>query len=212
MYINKVWLYDRAAANKTGVRDRRCALYEKINNHDKTLRVAISSDVSCDGLSDILYNPQLIHRHNKGFMLLIFNKIKHDATTTSTTQNPYYRKEESNEEKDRRRRRVLQMSAGDDRHSAVIDLVNSNGLQLNANAKDVTATINEKNWLRRPLEINNLKLRRKRSVTPTSKTNVTVLAGVNPFTMLLSNRVHNNNTGSIKPLGLWDQIVNLFKI
>jgi len=105
------------------------------------------------------------------------------------------------------------MSDGDDRHSAVIDLANSNGLQLNANAKDVSsATIKDTNWLRRPLEINNLKLRRKRSVTSTSKINVTVLAGVNPFSLMLSNRVHNNNTGSIKPLGLWDQIVNLFKI
>ncbi|KAL5237558.1 hypothetical protein ACI65C_004968 [Semiaphis heraclei] len=193
-------------------------LYEKINNHEKTLRVAISSDVSCDGLSDILYNTQMIHQHNKGSMLLIFNKTKHDATTTTTESiqsiskryerrgyilqnfgnrpNPFWRKEETKEEKDRRRRHVLQMSDGDDRHSAVIDLANSNGLQLNANAKDIsTATIKDKNWLRQPLEIKNLKLRRKRSVTSTSKTNVTtVLAGVNPFTLMLSNRIHNNNT------------------
>jgi len=105
------------------------------------------------------------------------------------------------------------MSEGDGRHSEVMDHANSNDLQPNMNDKDVSkSTIKDINWLRRPLKIKNLKLRRIRSVTPTSKTDVTMLAGVNPFNLMLANRVHNNKTGSIKPLGLWDQIMNLFKI
>jgi len=96
--------------------------------------------------------------------------------------------------------------------SAVMDHSNSNGLQSDVNDKGVsTATIKDKNRFRESLEINNKKLRRRRSVKSISKTDVTVLAGVNPFTLMLSNRVHNNSTGSIKPLGLWDQIVKLFK-
>jgi len=72
-------------------------------------------------------------------------------------------------------------SDGDDRHGAVTDLASYNDL------------------------------RSKLNVMPTSKPDVIVLAGLNPFALFLANRVHNNKTGSIKPLGLWDTIVKIFK-
>lgn len=100
----------------------------------------------------------------------------------------------------------------DDRRGAVLNLARNDGLQSDINENDVTTK--DKNWLRRPLEINHMQLRRRRSKTnvmPTSKTDFTVLAGANPFALLLSNRGHNSKTGSIKPLGLWDQIVKIFK-
>ena len=108
------------------------------------------------------------------------------------------------------------MSDGDSRLGSVVDRV-SYDLKSNVNGKDsisMNTTNEDTNGLKQPLEINHIQLRRRRSklsVMPTSKTDVTVLAGSNPFALILANRVYNNNTGSIKPLGLWNQIVRLFK-
>ncbi|XP_026820346.1 uncharacterized protein LOC113558953 [Rhopalosiphum maidis] len=92
------------------------------------------------------------------------------------------------------------------------------GSQSAINEKDdstnTTTTTEDKNRLRQSLEIKHMKIRRRRSasnVKSTSKTDVPVLAGINPFSLILVNRGHNNKTGSIKPLGLWDQITKLFK-
>lgn len=106
-------------------------------------------------------------------------------------------------------------SYGDDKYSAVMDLTSYDGLKSDINKK--YGTIKDKNWLRRPLEFNHMQRRRKRSksnVVPTSKTDAIVLAGANPFALLLANRLRNNKTGAMMPLGLisWQQIVNIFKI
>jgi len=103
-------------------------------------------------------------------------------------------------------------SYGDDMHGAVIDLTSYDGLKSDINKKD--GTIKDKNWLRRPLGINHMQLRRRRTksnVMQKSKTDAIVLAGSNPFALLLANRGHNNKTGAIKPIGLWDQIVKIFE-
>ncbi|XP_060845523.1 uncharacterized protein LOC132925118 [Rhopalosiphum padi] len=91
------------------------------------------------------------------------------------------------------------------------------GSQLAMNEKDdstnTATTTEDKNRLRQSLEIKHMQIRRRRSassVKSTSKTDVPVLAGINPFSLILVNRGHNNKTGSIKPLGLWDQITKLF--
>jgi hypothetical protein len=84
----------------------------------------------------------------------------------------------------------------------------------NEDTANTTTTTMDKNRLRESLEIEHIQKRRRRSVSnvkSTSKTDVPVLAGINPFSLILVNRGHNNKTGSIKPLGLWDQITKLFK-
>ncbi|XP_022162930.1 uncharacterized protein LOC111028548 isoform X2 [Myzus persicae] len=228
MYINKVWLFDEN--NKT--EDRRCAFYEKIKYSDTTLRMAISKTVSCDGLADLLYDPNMSPRDTKGSLLMIFNSTRPYSLTatkriqsTSTwyqnrwsilqnltnLQNPFWRTEETTEggTSRRLRRHVIQMSAEDGKNSAAMDLSSYDNLKPDVNDNDVSnATVKDTDLLHRPLEINNKQLRGpESSVMPSPKT---VLAGANPFALLLANRVHNNKTGSIKPIGIWDQFLKLF--
>ncbi|XP_025196192.1 uncharacterized protein LOC112595266 [Melanaphis sacchari] len=96
--------------------------------------------------------------------------------------------------------------------------VQRNALPYNSGGNGGRGTImsyssKDRNGLRQPIVIDNMQIRRRRSVSnvkSSSKTDVIVLAGSNPFALILANRVHNNTTGSIKPLGLWEQIKRLF--
>ncbi|XP_022166761.1 uncharacterized protein LOC111031212 [Myzus persicae] len=62
------------ATNKGGRPDQRCALYEPASWNATTFRMAVSGNASCDGLSDMLYHPQLmIPKTKKGSMLMLSN-------------------------------------------------------------------------------------------------------------------------------------------
>lgn len=104
---------------------------------------------------------------------------------------------------------------GDGGRGSVMFLYNSqSAMDENEDSTNTTTTTMDKNRIRQSFEIEYTQKRRRRSVSnvkSTSKTGVPVLAGINPFALILVNRVHNNKTGSIKPLGLWDQITKLFK-
>ncbi|XP_060845471.1 uncharacterized protein LOC132925062 [Rhopalosiphum padi] len=105
--------------------------------------------------------------------------------------------------------------AGVGGRGSVMFLYNSqSAMNENEDTANTTTTTMDKNRLRESLEIEHIQKRRRRSVSnvkSTSKIDVPVLAGINPFSLILVNRGHNNKTGSIKPLGLWDQITKLFK-
>lgn len=60
-------------------------MYEKTEGKDyvTTLRLAVSSNDSCDSLSDILDHPEKIHLHKRGAMLLTFSRIRPDAPLAS---------------------------------------------------------------------------------------------------------------------------------
>ncbi|XP_029341679.1 uncharacterized protein LOC100571224 isoform X3 [Acyrthosiphon pisum] len=187
MFISKIWPYDEAVIN---TENRRCALYEKIDDNNPTLRIAIGKGTSCNGLSDMLQHPEVIPWDRNGNLFIVIYTNRSATITTSTKSiqpiskryqgqgyslqnfgnrsNTFHRKIRETKDDDKRTRLALQMTSdGDDIHGAV--------------------------------------------TVPTSKPDVIVLAGSNPFALLLANRVHNNKTGSIKPLGLWDSIVNIFK-
>lgn len=104
--------------------------------------------------------------------------------------------------------------AGVGGRGSVMFLYNSqSAMNENEDTANTTTTTMDKNRLRESLEIEHIQKRRRRSVSnvkSTSKIDVPVLAGINPFSLILVNRGHNNKTGSIKPLGLWDQITKLF--
>ncbi|XP_060859041.1 uncharacterized protein LOC132936342 [Metopolophium dirhodum] len=201
MFISKVWPYDEGAIN---TESHRCALYEKIDDYNPTLRMAIGKGSSCDGLSDMLHHPEVIPWNINGNLLIVINTNRSVTTTATSTKsmpsiskryegrgyipqnfgnrsNSFHRKIRETKDDDKITRHAVQMTSdGDDRHGAVTDLASYNDLRSKAN------------------------------VIPTSKPDVIVLAGSNPFALLLANRVHNNQTGSIKPLGLWDTIVKIF--
>ncbi|KAL4103718.1 hypothetical protein QTP88_019062 [Uroleucon formosanum] len=82
MFISQVWPYDEAANNTENL---RCALYEKIDHYNTTLRVAISKSSSCDGLSNMLHHPEQIPWNINGSRLMIFNMVRPTTTTTTTT-------------------------------------------------------------------------------------------------------------------------------
>uniref|UniRef100_A0A2S2PBU0 Uncharacterized protein n=1 Tax=Schizaphis graminum TaxID=13262 RepID=A0A2S2PBU0_SCHGA len=104
---------------------------------------------------------------------------------------------------------------GDGGRGSVMFLYNSqSAMNENEDTANTTKTTTDKNRLRQLLVTEHIQKRRRRSVLnvkSTSKTEVPVLAGISPFSLILVNRGHNNKTGSIKPLGLWDQITKLFK-
>jgi len=68
-------------------------LYEMVNSNVTAFRMAISGYASCDGLSDMLSHLQpMIHESNSESMLLLFNRVQHNAlpantSTTSTNES-----------------------------------------------------------------------------------------------------------------------------
>ncbi|XP_003241395.1 uncharacterized protein LOC100576025 [Acyrthosiphon pisum] len=172
MYIK---LYDDAF-HKVERRNRRCAVYDKTDGNDyvTTLRVAVSSNDSCDGLFDILEHPEKIRLHKKGAMLLIFSRIRPDApltpaATTTTTEsiqsiyNQYERRGYSLQNYDNQPylfwktkateiqdsdKREQQMSDADSGHSAVTDLEGYEYLHSDIEDEDVdVSTIKDTNHM-----------------------------------------------------------------
>lgn len=53
-------------------------LFEAVNGNLNSFRIAVSENISCNGLFDVLYPPQMIPETNKGSMLLLFNRKQVD--------------------------------------------------------------------------------------------------------------------------------------
>ncbi|CAI6356732.1 unnamed protein product [Macrosiphum euphorbiae] len=170
MYIK---LYDDGV-RKVERKNHRCAVYEKTEDKDYVtmLRLAVSSNDSCDGLSDILDHPDKIRLHKRGAMLLTFSRIRPGAplaaaATTNATEsihsisNSYERRgyiqhnygnrpnlfwrTETTETQDSDKR-GLQMNDEDGRHRAVTDLASYEYLHSNVSNKDVgMSTIKDTN-------------------------------------------------------------------
>ncbi|KAE9528506.1 hypothetical protein AGLY_012077 [Aphis glycines] len=138
--------------NKTLKPDYKCALFEAVNGNLNSFRIAVSENISCNGLFDVLYPPQMIPESNKGSMLLLFKRKQVDL--------------------ERKRR---------DASSSIIDGDDGHGNSPS-------------------------------NVKSKSKTDVPVLAGISPYTLLVVNRVSNkNSTGIIKyTKRLWNDIIELF--
>ncbi|CAI6357244.1 unnamed protein product [Macrosiphum euphorbiae] len=187
MFISKVWPYDEADKN---TETHRCALYEKIDeDNNPTLRVAISKGTSCNGLSDMIQHPEVIPWDINGNLLMVFytNISATDITSTKAKQLISKRYQgrgyipQNFGNRSNTFHRKIRETKDDDKRIR-------RALQMTSDGDDIHGAV----------------------MVPTSKP-VIKIAGANPFALLLANRVRNNNTGSIKPLGLWDSIVKIFK-